>query len=78
MRPESLEAWRALRERYGNRDESWVDRGTLLAPGGLNHRDHWATLPDSHRDSNSQRLALAGGSAAPRLHIICELGLRQA
>ena len=32
MRPESLEAWRALRERYGNRDESRVDRGALLAP----------------------------------------------
>jgi hypothetical protein len=33
MRPEKLEAWRALRERYGNRDESSVDRGTLLPPG---------------------------------------------
>jgi hypothetical protein len=32
MRAEKLEAWRALRERYGNRDESRVDRGTLLAP----------------------------------------------
>ena len=32
MRPEKLEAWRALRERYGNRDESSVDQGTLLAP----------------------------------------------
>ena len=32
MRPERLEAWRALRERYGNRDESRVDRGTLMAP----------------------------------------------
>ena len=32
MRPEKLEAWRALRERYGNRDESRVDRGTLLPP----------------------------------------------
>jgi hypothetical protein len=32
MRPEKLEAWRALRERYGNRDESRVDRGTLMAP----------------------------------------------
>jgi hypothetical protein len=32
MRPERLAAWRALRERYGNRDESRVDRGTLLAP----------------------------------------------
>jgi len=32
MRPEKLQAWRALRERYGNRDESRVDRGTLLAP----------------------------------------------
>ena len=32
MRPERLEAWRALRERYGNRDESRVDQGTLLAP----------------------------------------------
>jgi hypothetical protein len=30
MRPEKLAAWRALRERYGNRDESSVDRGTLL------------------------------------------------
>ena len=32
LRPEKLAAWRALRERYGNRDESRVDRGTLLAP----------------------------------------------
>jgi hypothetical protein len=32
MRPEKLEAWRALRERYGNRDESRVAQGTLLAP----------------------------------------------
>jgi hypothetical protein len=32
MRPEKLEAWRALRERYGNRDESRVDLGTLLPP----------------------------------------------
>ena len=31
MRPEKLAAWRALRERYGNRDESRVDHGTLLA-----------------------------------------------
>jgi putative heme iron utilization protein len=31
MRPEKLPAWRALRERYGNRDESRVVRGTLLA-----------------------------------------------
>ena len=31
MRPEKLMAWRALRERYGNRDESRVDRGGLLA-----------------------------------------------
>jgi hypothetical protein len=32
MRPEKLAAWRALRERYGNRDESRVEQGTLLAP----------------------------------------------
>jgi putative heme iron utilization protein len=32
MSPEKLTAWRALRERYGNRDESRVDQGTLLAP----------------------------------------------
>jgi len=32
MRPEKLAAWQALRERYGNRDESRVDRGTLVAP----------------------------------------------
>lgn len=31
MRLEKLEAWQALRERYGNRDESGVDQGTLLA-----------------------------------------------
>jgi len=30
MRPEKLQAWQALRERYGNRDESRVDRGILL------------------------------------------------
>jgi hypothetical protein len=32
MRPEQLAAWRALRERYGNRDESKVDQGILMAP----------------------------------------------
>jgi hypothetical protein len=32
MRPQRLEAWRALRERYGNRDESRIDRGNLFAP----------------------------------------------
>jgi len=32
IRPEKLQAWQALRERYGNRDESRVDRGKLLAP----------------------------------------------
>ena len=32
MRPEKLAAWRGLRERYGNRDESRVDQGALLAP----------------------------------------------
>jgi putative heme iron utilization protein len=32
MRPEKLAAWRALRGRYGNRDESRVDQGTLLTP----------------------------------------------
>jgi putative heme iron utilization protein len=33
MRPEKLAAWQALRERYGNRDESRVGhQGTLLAP----------------------------------------------
>ena len=32
IRPEKLDAWRALRQRYGNRDESRVDRGALLAP----------------------------------------------
>jgi hypothetical protein len=31
MRPEKLEAWRRLRGRYGNRDESRVDQGALLA-----------------------------------------------
>jgi len=31
MRPDKLAAWQALRERYGNRDESRVDRGNLLA-----------------------------------------------
>jgi hypothetical protein len=32
MRSEKLAAWQALRERYGNRDESRVDGGTLLDP----------------------------------------------
>jgi hypothetical protein len=32
MRPEKLAAWQALRERYGNRDESRVDQGRLLRP----------------------------------------------
>ena len=43
MRPEKLDVWRALRERYGNRDESRVDRGALLA-GRLNHGDHPARV----------------------------------
>jgi putative heme iron utilization protein len=30
MRPEKLAAWQTLRERYGNRDESWVEQGSLL------------------------------------------------
>ena len=32
MRPGKLAAWGALRERYGNRDESRVVRGTLWLP----------------------------------------------
>ncbi len=32
MRPQKLAAWQTLRERYGNRDESRVDQGTLLPP----------------------------------------------
>jgi hypothetical protein len=32
MRREKLAAWQALRERYGNRDESRLEQGTLLAP----------------------------------------------
>jgi hypothetical protein len=40
MRPEKRQAWPALRERYGNRDEPRADRGTLLPPGYLNHRGH--------------------------------------
>jgi hypothetical protein len=32
IRPEKLAAWQALRERYGSRDESRVDRGRLLPP----------------------------------------------
>jgi hypothetical protein len=32
MHSEKLAAWRALRARYGNRDESRVDRGRLLPP----------------------------------------------
>jgi putative heme iron utilization protein len=31
MRPERLAAWQTLRERYGNRDESTIDAGTLSA-----------------------------------------------
>jgi len=38
MRAEKLEAWRALRERYGNRDESRVDRGALQAPAASSAR----------------------------------------
>jgi hypothetical protein len=32
MRADKLETWQALRERYGNRDESRVDQGRLLPP----------------------------------------------
>ena len=32
MRPEKLDAWQALRRRYGSRDELQVDRGALVAP----------------------------------------------
>jgi hypothetical protein len=39
MRPERLQAWQALRERYGNRDESRVHQGRLL-PRLLNQPDH--------------------------------------
>src|SRR5262252_1607120 len=46
MQPEKLAAWQALRERYGNRDESRVDRGRLL-PRLPEPPDHWATLADS-------------------------------
>ena len=49
MRPEKLAAWQALRERYGNRDESRVDRGQTPAPGSMNHRDHWPSSDDLHR-----------------------------
>ena len=35
MRPDKPAAWHALRERYGNRDESRVDHGTLLALDAL-------------------------------------------
>jgi hypothetical protein len=31
-RPEKLDTWRALRRRYGSRDDSRVDRGAFLAP----------------------------------------------
>ena len=39
MRPEKLGAWRALRERYRNRDESGRS-GHPLYPGCLTHRAH--------------------------------------
>ena len=32
MRPEKLDAWQALRERYGSRDESSIDQGRLRPP----------------------------------------------
>ena len=32
LRSEKLQAWRTLRERYGDRDESRVEQGALLAP----------------------------------------------
>ena len=32
MRPDKLDAWQALRRRYGSRDELQVDRGALVAP----------------------------------------------
>jgi hypothetical protein len=38
MRPEKLQAWQALRERYGNRDESTVDGGRLLPPAARTRR----------------------------------------
>ena len=38
MRPEKLQAWRTLRARYGDGDESRVDHGTPARPGCLNHR----------------------------------------
>jgi hypothetical protein len=45
MRPEKLAAWQALRERYGNRDESRVDRGNLFAPGHLTYPADHELLP---------------------------------
>jgi hypothetical protein len=38
-------AWQALRERYGNRDESRVDRGNLFAPGHLTYPADGELLP---------------------------------
>jgi hypothetical protein len=31
MRQEKLDAWQALRDCYGNRDESRIDKGALMA-----------------------------------------------
>jgi hypothetical protein len=54
MRPEKLEAWRALRERYGNRDESRVDRAAS-----------WIPHPESAKPSQSRRPAVANTVAKP-------------
>ena len=69
MRPEKLEAWRALRERYGGRDESRVDRGTLLAPadrpGGPAGRQPPRGLARAPRRATAER-ANTTGRVTPR------------
>ena len=47
MPPGEVAAWRALRERYGNRDESRVDRGTLLAPAAEQPESRNTALMDA-------------------------------
>jgi hypothetical protein len=66
---EELEAWRALRERYGNRDESRVDRGApkFRTSASLPKERHPAlTVPPADSGSSSLRWPSSATAAVLR------------
>ena len=66
MRPEKLQASQALRERYGSRDESRVDRGRLLPSAALNHPDHRSAGGRVSRSMMRQQRRTRPAVAPPR------------